>query len=38
MYNIWKATYKQNGKEKGSQCFNKKEMVREYINVLDRPQ
>jgi len=37
-YSTWKVTYKQNGKEKGSQCFNKKEMVREYINILDRPQ
>ena len=27
-----------NGKEKGSQCFNKKEMVKEYINLLGSPQ
>ena len=33
----WKVTYIQNGKEKGSCCFNKKTMIKEYLDILDKP-
>ena len=33
----WKLTYMQNGKEKGASCFSKKTMIKEYLDILDKP-
>lgn len=36
-YDEWKVTYIQNGKEKGTSCFSKKTMVKEYLDILEKP-
>ena len=33
----WSVSYKENGKEKRYGCFNKKEMIKEYMYQMDRP-
>lgn len=33
----WKVTYIQSGKEKCSSCFSKKTMVKEYLDIMNKP-
>lgn len=35
--NSWTITYKQNGKPKNCNCFSKKEIVKEYLRIMDLP-
>ena len=33
----WSISYKENGNEKSYGCYNKKEMIKEYLYQMDRP-
>lgn len=33
----WKVTYKYKGKERNTSCMSKKTMIKEYLDILDKP-
>lgn len=37
MKTYWSISYKENGKEKKYGCFSKMQMIREYLQQLQRP-